>query len=527
MSIINLPCAEIDGDVIYIPQCSDTLTVSSVTISGLTASRAVATNGSKTLVSATTTATELDFLSGVTSAVQTQLDGKQATITGAATTITSSNLTAGRALISNGTGKVAISLTTDNEIGHLSGVNSSVQGQLDDKVDGPAGGTSTNDAVVTWDGGTGRLVKNNSALTFNADNILTNTDANGGIALGATAFSRQLTITTGATSGEGGIYVVAGNASQADLATVQIVSKRSDSNGRGCFSGTLANAAHRTDAAVATGKLLGRQVFGGNHTDGDIAKILYTCGIAGVSEGTFSNNSTMPSALVFYTGSQGELLTTTSAEVGTERMRIDNTGCVGIGITVPTTKLHVQGADGATAVTVKINATSANITSADTFIAFTDSANTVIGSIAGTASSGVIAYNTFTGSHFTKIAERDGLEVGHVLEACCGKFGERGQLFRSRICETKASKKAIGVYGGTDAEGNDLVLSIGTGFITVANRGENIEIGDYLTSSDIAGHAEKQVDDIYRSSTLAKATDDIIWAEGEERRTISCIYLGG
>jgi hypothetical protein len=54
------------------------LTVPNLIDSGLTASRAVATNASKQLVSATTTATELDYVSGVTSSIQTQLNGKQA-----------------------------------------------------------------------------------------------------------------------------------------------------------------------------------------------------------------------------------------------------------------------------------------------------------------------------------------------------------------------------------------------------------------------------------------------------------------
>lgn len=50
------------------------LTADNIIDSGLTASRAVVSNGSKQLTSATTTAAELDFLSGVTSAVQTQLN---------------------------------------------------------------------------------------------------------------------------------------------------------------------------------------------------------------------------------------------------------------------------------------------------------------------------------------------------------------------------------------------------------------------------------------------------------------------
>ena len=45
-------------------------------IAGLTASRAVVTNGSGTLASASTTATEIGYVSGVTSAIQTQLNAK-------------------------------------------------------------------------------------------------------------------------------------------------------------------------------------------------------------------------------------------------------------------------------------------------------------------------------------------------------------------------------------------------------------------------------------------------------------------
>ena len=55
------------------------LTATTVTISGLTASRALQTDGSKGLESSAVTTTELGRLSGVTSAIQTQLDSKIAT----------------------------------------------------------------------------------------------------------------------------------------------------------------------------------------------------------------------------------------------------------------------------------------------------------------------------------------------------------------------------------------------------------------------------------------------------------------
>jgi microcystin-dependent protein len=62
--------------------------------------------------------------------LQTALDSKQATITGGATTITSANLTASRALTSDASGKVAVSAVTSTELGYLSGVTSNVQAQL-------------------------------------------------------------------------------------------------------------------------------------------------------------------------------------------------------------------------------------------------------------------------------------------------------------------------------------------------------------------------------------------------------------
>jgi hypothetical protein len=70
----------------------------------------------------------------ISTATQTALDGKQATITGAATTIDTEDLTASRALVSDGSGKVAVSDVTSTELGYLDGVTSAVQTQLDAKI---------------------------------------------------------------------------------------------------------------------------------------------------------------------------------------------------------------------------------------------------------------------------------------------------------------------------------------------------------------------------------------------------------
>lgn len=79
--------------------------------------------------------TEFGYLDGVTSSIQTQLNSKQATITGAATTIDTENLPVSMALVSDISGKVATHGTVSStELGYLDGVTSGVQGQLGTKA---------------------------------------------------------------------------------------------------------------------------------------------------------------------------------------------------------------------------------------------------------------------------------------------------------------------------------------------------------------------------------------------------------
>ena len=105
----------------------------------LNASRAVVSNGSGKIAVSDVTSTELGYLDGVSSAIQTQLDAKQATITGGATTIDTEDLTADRVLASDGSGKVSASSVTATTLGYLD-ASSSVQTQLDAKL-ALAGGT--------------------------------------------------------------------------------------------------------------------------------------------------------------------------------------------------------------------------------------------------------------------------------------------------------------------------------------------------------------------------------------------------
>jgi hypothetical protein len=144
--------------------------VSTITTGNLTASRAVVSDGSGKVAISPVTSTEIGYLDGVTSAIQTQIDSKQATITGAATTIDDADLTASRAVVSDGSGKVAVSAVTSTEIGYLDGVSSAIQTQLNAKAP-LAGATFTgqvnmsDDLVVT-----GNLTVNGDTTTVNSEN---------------------------------------------------------------------------------------------------------------------------------------------------------------------------------------------------------------------------------------------------------------------------------------------------------------------------------------------------------------------
>ena len=76
------------------------------------------------------------------------LAAKQATITGAATTIDTEDLTASRALVSNASGKVEVSAVTSTEVGYLDGVTSAIQTQLDAKIGTGAGAVGSSNIAA-------------------------------------------------------------------------------------------------------------------------------------------------------------------------------------------------------------------------------------------------------------------------------------------------------------------------------------------------------------------------------------------
>jgi hypothetical protein len=125
-----------------------TITGAATTIvsSDLSASKVVVSDASGKVAASAVSTTTLGYLDA-TSSIQTQLNAKQATITGAATSITSADLTASKVVVSDSSGKVAASSVSTTTLGFLD-ATSSVQTQLNAKVNS-SGGTLTSGSIVT------------------------------------------------------------------------------------------------------------------------------------------------------------------------------------------------------------------------------------------------------------------------------------------------------------------------------------------------------------------------------------------
>ena len=118
-----------DGSAYVNVPWTDTNTTYTLSSFGITATAAELNK----LDGVTATAAELNYVDGVTSNIQTQLNGKAASShTHAASQIT--GLIASRALVSDADGHPTVSAVTSTELGYLDGVTSAIQTQLNGKA---------------------------------------------------------------------------------------------------------------------------------------------------------------------------------------------------------------------------------------------------------------------------------------------------------------------------------------------------------------------------------------------------------
>lgn len=71
------------------------------------------------------------------------------------------------------------------------------------------------------------------------------------------------------------------------------------------------------------------------------------------------------------------------------------------------------------------------------------------------------------------------------------------------------------------------INALGEGLINVCGEGGDIEIGDLIVTSSIAGKGMKQADDFVRSITVAKSRQAVTFYSPTAIQQIACIYLGG
>ena len=234
-------------------QATITGSASTIDTESLTADRAVISNGSQKIAVSDVTSTELGYLDGVTSAVQTQIDSKQATITGGASTIASSDLTASRALQSNGSGKVEVSDVTTTELGYLDGVSSAIQTKLDAK--------QTSDAQLTDIAGL--TPTDSNFIVGDGSNFVTESGATARTSLGlgsiATQAANNVSISGGAVTGLGS------PSSNSDAATKSYV----DQAVAGLRTRTIAECATTANVNLTNGLEAGDTIDGVTLVAGD------------------------------------------------------------------------------------------------------------------------------------------------------------------------------------------------------------------------------------------------------------------
>ena len=184
----------------------------SITSSNLTASRALVSDGSGKVAASSVTSTELGYLDGVTSNIQTQLNAKAAAsdltshsgdttkhitaaertawnakqdaITGAASTITTSNLTASMVMVTDGSGKVAASSNiTTSELSALNNYLVGEKGNIKTRFEAVESAINNINAGIYPSFNTSETLEYNTAFTPSVNGLLhymTTSDARSG-----------------------------------------------------------------------------------------------------------------------------------------------------------------------------------------------------------------------------------------------------------------------------------------------------------------------------------------------------------
>jgi len=145
-------------------------------------------------------------------------------------------------------------------------------------------------------------------------------------------------------------------------------------------------------------------------------------------------------------------------------------------------------------------------------------------------------YGPFTGAHEVKLSNnfpenvKPGLIVSvtgeaHIRKTEGGDISFSSTLPTVRLANVPNDNKVLGAIIAesslsgnhwyiNEADENDrfgIVNALGDGRVYVTDINGNVEAGDYITTSVIAGYGQKQDDDLLHSYTLGKAIENVDW----------------
>jgi hypothetical protein len=243
----------------------------------------------------------------------------QAAITGGASSIVTANLTADRALISDGSGKVAVSAVTATEVGYLSGVTSSIQTQLNGKQ--PLDADLTAIAALS---GTSGLLRKTAADTWSLDTATYLTAASA-----VTSFSGGTTGLTPAT-GTVGAITLAGTLALANGGTGATTAAAARTNlgattiGANIFTATNPSAvtflrANADNTVSFLDAATFRTAIGAGTGNGTVTSVAVSGGTTGLTTSggpiTASGTITLAGTLVVGNGGTGLATTPTNGQL--------------------------------------------------------------------------------------------------------------------------------------------------------------------------------------------------------------------
>lgn len=177
-------------------------------------------------------------------------------------------------------------------------------------------------------------------------------------------------------------------------------------------------------------------------------------------------------------------------------------------------------------------------------------------------------FGPFTGAHDALLMRGTEIAIGDIVTdyALKARKGVNDTLFEVRRSSVASQKAAVGVlsYLSTDwsnfipaslidsfktvtigqsqlnqpvavAGYADLVSTyalaainaLGEGQVNVCGQNGNIDAGDLIVCSDTPGKGMRQMDDLVRSTTVAKCREAVVFASPDEIKTVACIYLCG